>query len=175
MQYWVFDVCTPDEYQTRMKYLEMLFSVSAHNRVVLVPTTLVKNENELLSTLNTYISQGYEGIIIRKPGGGYESKRSFNLMKLKPFKDTEAIVEDFIPGHGKLSGMVGALRGRLLAPEFGDGRVDVGSGFSDAERIFMWDNKDRVIGQVFTLQYQEKTKHGVPRFPTFKHFRDLRF
>lgn len=175
IQYHVFDVHTQDDFATRLKYLQALFCVQGPSRVVLVPTTLVQNENELKELANRYILEGYEGIIIRNPHSGYEHKRSYNLLKHKPFKDTEAVVIDFIPGHGRLSGMLGALRGRLIAPEFESRTVDVGSGFDDFLREYIWKHRVSIEGKVFTLQYQEKTQHGVPRFPTFKHFRDARF
>ena len=70
----------------------------------------------------------------------------------------------------KKAGLVGAnTLGSLLAwnIEFG-----VGSGFTDAERQEIWDNRDKYLGRLITFKYQEIIKGtGRPRFPTFKGFR----
>ncbi len=39
----------------------------------------------------------------------YHSGRSDDLLKLKPWQDTEATVIEILPGKGKFSGMMGAL------------------------------------------------------------------
>jgi DNA ligase-1 len=54
--------------------------------------------------------------------------------------------------------------------------VDVGSGFSDAQRIEIWRNQEKYLGKTITVKYFEESEdaYGNPslRFPIFKGFRE---
>jgi DNA ligase 1 len=103
-------------------------------------------------------SLGGEGLMLRQPGSAYEVGRSLTLLKIKSFRDAEAIVLNHQPGKGKFKGMLGAL-----AVQMPDGtEFSVGTGFSDAERT-----NPPPVGSVVTFRYQELSDGGVPRFPSF--------
>ena len=103
-------------------------------------------------------SLGGEGLMLRQPGSLYEPKRSRTLLKVKSFFDVEATVLSTIPGKGKHEGRLGALHCRLDSGV----DVDVGTGFTDAER-----EAPPAVGARVTVRYQELTPAGVPRFPVF--------
>jgi DNA ligase-1 len=95
---------------------------------------------------------------MRQPGSSYEAGRSGTLLKVKSFLDAEATVLRHQPGRGKLRGFMGALVASLP-----DGTTfAVGTGFSDRERA-----DPPPVGSVITFCYQELSKAGVPRFPSF--------
>jgi DNA ligase-1 len=103
-------------------------------------------------------SLGGEGLMLRRPKSMYEIGRSSSLLKVKTFHDTEGRVIGHAPGTGKHKGRLGAL-----IVELPDGtKFNVGTGFSDAER-----EAPPKIGAVITFRYQELTKDGVPRFPSY--------
>ena len=170
----VFDINNTQNCAGRMRTLGHIFkSGPTTPRVQLIPCTMAHNEDEMYRWMSHYVTAGYEGIVLRKPDSPYESdKRSYGLMKLKPMLDTEAVVVDFIPGRGRLMDTLGALRCLLVTPEFEGKRVDIGSGFTDYERDKIWKDKRCYVNKTLTLRYQEKTKHGIPRFPTFMHWRE---
>lgn len=101
---------------------------------------------------------GGEGLMLRRPGSGYEVGRSTSLLKVKTFHDTEARVVGHAPGTGKHAGRLGALVCELP----GGARFNVGTGLSDAER-----EDPPAIGTVITFRYQELSEDGVPRFPSY--------
>jgi DNA ligase-1 len=114
--------------------------------------------DHLRAELSRVEALGGEGLMLRRPKSLYEVGRSSSLLKVKTFHDTEARVIGHAPGTGKHKGRLGAL-----IVELPDGtRFNVGTGFSDAER----ENPPKV-GAVITFRYQELTKDGVPRFPSF--------
>lgn len=181
MQYHIFDANIKKGAEIRINRVlwHMVEFFNTHpkyftnGRIQIVTTVSVVNNDELHQWEEQFIHQGFEGIMLRHPEAPYEEdKRSYHLLKLKRFYDTEATVIDFLPGMGRLYGTLGALRGRLIDPTFNNITVDVGSGFTDAERNQIWKNRERYLFEKFTLKYQEKTKHGVPRFPTFAHWRN---
>ncbi|MEM6928781.1 MAG: DNA ligase, partial [Myxococcota bacterium] len=105
---------------------------------------------------------GGEGVMLRAPGSTYVAGRSETLLKVKRFLELEARVVAHLPGTGRHEGRLGALR-----TELPDGtRFKVGTGFSDAER-----RAPPAIGTLVTVRYQELTKAGVPRFPSFVRVR----
>jgi DNA ligase len=106
---------------------------------------------------------GGEGLMLREPRSSYEIGRSGTLLKVKTFHDAEAIVVGHVAGKGRHKGNVGAL-----AVELADGTCfSVGTGMSDALR-----RAPPAVGAVITFRYQELSKAGVPRFPSFVGVRD---
>ena len=102
--------------------------------------------------------------MLRRPGSFYESGRSHTLLKVKSFHDAEALVVAHLPGAGKHAGRLGALECTMP-----DGtQFSVGTGFSDAER-----SAPPPLGARITYRYQELSKDGVPRFPSFVGVREI--
>lgn len=120
--------------------------------------TRCESPAHLGTMLRAVESLGGEGLMLRQAGSLYEPKRSRTLLKVKSFFDVEATVEGHAPGKGKHEGRLGALRCRLDNGVL----VDVGTGFTDAER-----ESPPPVGATITVRYQELTPAGVPRFPVF--------
>jgi len=100
---------------------------------------------------------------LRQPGSKYEFGRSETLLKVKRFLDAEARVIGYQPGKGKHSGKLGALM-----VELEDGtKFSLGTGFTDQQR-----ESPPSIGSFVTFRYQELSKTGVPRFPSFLRIAD---
>ena len=96
--------------------------------------------------------------MLREPGSKYEAGRSATLLKVKSFRDAEAIVIGHQAGLGRHKGRLGALLVRLAdGTEFA-----VGTGFSDRER-----GDPPPVGATITFRYQELSEAGVPRFPSY--------
>ncbi|MBX2800985.1 MAG: DNA ligase [Myxococcales bacterium] len=116
----------------------------------------------LEAEMDRIVGLGGEGLMLRKPGSAYVAGRSETLLKVKRFHEIEARVVAHVPGTGRHEGRLGALR---VALENGT-IFKVGTGFSDAER-----EAPPAVGVVVTVRYQELTKAGVPRFPSFLRVR----
>jgi DNA ligase 1 len=101
---------------------------------------------------------GGEGLMLRQPGSRYEAGRSTTLYKVKSFRDDEARVVGHVAGAGRHKGRLGALEVELRSGV----RFSVGTGLSDAER----ESPPRV-GTIITFRYQELSRDGVPRFPSY--------
>lgn len=116
----------------------------------------------LLAERDRIVGLGGEGLMLRKPESQYEAKRSPTLLKVKTHDDAEATVIAHLPGKGKLTGKVGALRVKTT-----DGReFSVGTGFKEAER-----ESPPAVGTVITYRYRGLTDNGLPRFPSLLRVR----
>jgi DNA ligase-1 len=73
---------TPND--ERVKILDKLIKESREERIVMTETTLVNTESEIQTLFDKYISQNYEGIIIKSPKSLYiPGGRNFDWIKLK--------------------------------------------------------------------------------------------
>jgi DNA ligase-1 len=120
------------------------------------------------------IESGFEGIMIKSVDAPYECKRSVSWLKMKPFIEVSLEIINVEEGTGKNEGRLGALvcsgndEGR-------DVRVNVGSGFSDADRIEFWANRDNLARQIVEVRADAVTQNQDGtyslRFPRFLRFR----
>jgi DNA ligase-1 len=120
------------------------------------------------------IENGYEGIMIKDLDAAYECKRSVAWLKLKPFIEVSLSVVDFEEGTGRNAGRLGAI----ICEGEDDGRrihVNVGSGFSDANRDSYWVDRSTIIGHVAEVRADAVTQNQDGtyslRFPRFLRFR----
>lgn len=115
-------------------------------------------------------NMGYEGLMLNKDAP-YECKRSTNLIKIKTFKYSDLRIVGYEEGEGKYVGMLGAV-----VVDYKGSKVNVGSGFTDEQRIEYWRNPETLIGQICTVKYKEETsdkKTGLKsmQFPIFQALR----
>lgn len=199
----VFDYVTTslvEPYCDRMVKLESLalpgFCVKLLPKFIATVEELDAYEEECLAN-------GYEGIMVRSVKGPYKCGRATvkqgYLLKVKRFKDSEAIVIGFEEllsnqneaekdafGRTKRSkaqdGMVPAgTLGKFLVKEIGDtpwqGKefaIGSGEGLTQQLRQHIWDNREKYIGKTVTYKYQPHGSLYLPRLPIWKGFRDHR-
>jgi DNA ligase-1 len=147
-------------WEKRMAFLERLLPDESQQGALAIAVEHVRCDGvaHLRKQLKKVEKAGGEGLMLREPGSAYEAGRSSTLLKVKSFLDAEATVLEHQQGQGKFRGLMGAL-----VVELADGtRFSVGTGFSDRERA-----NPPAVGSVITFRYQELSKDGVPRFPSF--------
>jgi DNA ligase-1 len=120
------------------------------------------------------VGLGYEGIMIKDPMAKYECRRSHAWLKLKPFIEVSLTVTAVEEGTGRNVGKLGAL----VCKGEDDGRdivVNVGSGFSDADRDAYWTHREEVVGKIVEVRADAVTQNQDGtyslRFPRFLRFR----
>lgn len=136
-------------------------------KVYHVPAALVHPE-EMEDVLNEACSQGFEGVMIRRPEFPYEhGKRSFGLLKYKQMHDAEFKIVGYLPGEGKFKGGLGAF-----VCETKDGhRFNAPPSVPLKTRLSLWGQRKQLLGKYLTVQYQELSSQDVPRFPIAKSVR----
>ncbi|KAG8731647.1 hypothetical protein FRC11_003089 [Ceratobasidium sp. 423] len=154
----IFDIPSrgSEPFEERVAYLKKSFQNIP--QVNVVEQILCKSKDHLLKTLKDVERDGGEGIMLRQPGSEYEGKRSSSLLKVKTFYDGEAEVIGYEPGKGKHKGVTGALKCVMASGK----KFSVGSGLTDKQR-----RAPPKVGSIVTYRFQELTRDGVPRFPTF--------
>ena len=166
----------------------------ANEFITVVNHELVDDEKELLAMESVWLNMGAEGLMVRSPDGPYKQGRSTLkegiLGKVKRFVDREYRVVGFEErmhnaneatvnalGHTERSshkenksgrGDLGAL---ILTTEDGL-EFNCGTGFDDATRREIWDNRDQYMGQFAKIKSFLIGVKDKPRFPVFLGFRD---
>jgi DNA ligase-1 len=158
---------------------------------------LVLDKQNVTDITARFLSEGFEGSVLRAPLAPYKFGRSTAregiLLKYKAFTDAEAVItscmekmhngnEPVVDELGltrrsshaagkRASGMLGALNCELLTDR--SVRFGIGSGFTDAQRIALWSQRDKLPGRIVRFRYfPYGSVSGVPRFPVFAGFRD---
>ena len=130
--------CLNLEYTKRREILEKV--VKEDNFSKLVPTLLVKNENEIVDFLENSINSGCEGLMLKTPNAGYRAgARGSNWLKLKREYRNELgdsldlIVIGAYFGRGRRTGLYGTLLLGTYNPENDTfpSICKVGTGFTD--------------------------------------------
>ena len=167
VQYHVYD-CFDDSHKeiTFSERYNILTELNNLEYTKLVPTYSISSKIELDKLFLFFLSEGYEGAIIRadKP---YEHKRSNNLLKYKNFLDSEFKVIDIHEGNGNWSGVAG-----YVTIELNDGstcRSNIKGNKTYCKELL--ENKEKYIGKFATVCYFGITKDGKLRFPYLKSFR----
>lgn len=137
--------------------------VENENVRILDKMGVVTHINDVHTYLKVVEGREGEGLILRNPDAFYELGRSWNLIKVKSFDDTEAEITGYYPGEGKYEGMTGGLVCKL-----DDGTTfECGTGLTDADR-----SSPPKIGSKITIKYMGKTDSGKPRHAVFMGVRD---
>jgi len=197
VEHWTFDLmddCPTVPYNCRMNDLDRLVAPPGMRK--LLPVTIC-NSVELVKFEEKCLVEGYEGIIIRSPGGPYKFGRSTEkegyFLKLKRFEDSEAVIIGFeekvhndnvligdelhtTKRHTYKEGMIpmGVLGALLCTDEKHAWTLSVGSGFDDEQRAEIWTNRKKYLGKVVKYRFQPYGCKDGPRFPTFIGLRDER-
>jgi len=171
IRYHIFDVITKDDARIRQEVLDRIFEGFSRGKYELahVPWFPVESMEHIMDYLRSFVTLGYEGIIVREPNAPYEPRRSTKMMKFKPERsDTYEIVgfKEEISKNGVPKNALGALF--LRGPD--GSSFKVGSGFTRNEREEYWDMRFSLAGNYCTIRYQRLTDRGVPYVSVFDTF-----
>ena len=164
VHYYIFDAPGIEgPFEKRITYAKKWFTSHPDSYAKVLKQEVCQGEEHLKERLKEVESLGGEGLMLRKPESLYFKGRTKELLKVKTFKDTEAVVIRHLPGKGRNEGRLGSLLVRLPnGIEFA-----IGSGLSDVER-----ENPPPVGSTITFKYYGLTKIGVPRFASFLRIRE---
>ena len=191
----VFDIFTNNTapYKERLYELNERLVLDQYTSLVATGQRYVHTKDELLKLLEKERVKGGEGLICRSPSGIYKYGRSTPKeqlsIKLKFFENGEFEVIGFEErmhntnevttnelGYKERSSCKENLipmntLGSLVL-KYGDTEFRCGTGFSDAQRKEIWENKESYLGKLASIRYMSVGQIMLPRIPSFHGFRD---
>lgn len=163
VKYHVYDIISYLPFIDRYTLLKVV--VEASDNLELVPTHKVNSLEEVKKYHKLFLSQGYEGTMIRWGNEGYKiNRRSSNLLKYKDFLDLACKVIDILPSDKNPK--QGIVQCEYKGKTFGCGMK-----FSHKEREEILTNKKKYIGKMAEIRFFEFTDDDIPRFPICVGFR----
>jgi DNA ligase-1 len=154
-----------DSFENRIDIIDALVSKINSPHILSVKHTRILSYDHLFSHHHHITSLDGEGLMIRKPLSLYDPKRSNSLLKVKSFKDDDAIIIGYESGSGRLQNALGSL----IVKWVHDSSVvfKVGTGLTDSIRFSHY-NSILPIGSVISVKFfQIDLSSGKPRFPVF--------
>jgi len=182
-----------DERVFTERFKKLAFMMKHCDNTRLVGNGVCYNQEQVEQEAEFRVAEGFEGIMLRDPSKSYKygrsTKNSQELLKWKPFEDDEFEIVGFVErmhntneaktnelGYTERSlskeGMVPTGMLGALVLKFGEDTFECGTGFSDAQRKEMWDNKESYLGKLAKIRYQKSGMKDKPRFPSFQGIRD---
>jgi DNA ligase-1 len=178
--FYVFDVLPLKEFQSgksnlnaiqRKLNLSDIFNKFTLQHCIEVKPLYTGSDVTQIDKWMEYANQNaWEGLMINldKP---YVCKRTDSILKVKGMNTCDLKVIGFEEGTGRNEGKLGAL---LVG--YKGYTVGVGSGFTDADRDYIWNHLKEYDGKIVEIQYFEESKNqdgGLSlRFPVFLRKRE---
>lgn len=177
----VFDMIPLDDFKAGISKVKCADRKNKLSDVILPQLQWVKvvpvlyqgtDKSQISYWLDKLTSEGKEGCMVNLSNSPYECKRSRSLLKCKKMQSADLIIKGFEEGDGRLKGTLGRIN-----VNYKGNTIGVGSGFTDADRGYFWNNQDSLLGKIVEVQFFEessnsKTNEISLRFPIFKCVRD---
>ena len=137
-------------------------------RIQFVPQVEVSGWDNMMKLHNEYVSEGWEGLVIRDPERPYKPNgRTNDMIKIKVYKD------DCFKVVGKEAGLRGS-EDMVFIMQMSDGRTFKAKPFGDREqKQEYWINfEEKYNGHIGECKFFYYSDDGIPLQPAFKAFRD---
>jgi DNA ligase-1 len=167
--YMVYDVVAPDmTFSERHELLKRIVKSAKNGQIILAPTYKAEDAAEVMTYHQQFVSQGFEGTMVRDDSEGYTiGQRSNQLQKYKDFVDAEFCILDVVEGDGRFKGAAVFVCETDKGVRFNctpEGTMD--------HRRELFTTRKKHIGCWLTIRYQELSRDGVPLFPVGVDIRD---
>lgn len=158
------------KFMDRRKNIEEQFE-NKHELIKIAPLYFITDDiNKVNDKLQEVVSMGLEGLMLNDIDAPYEFKRSKTLMKVKAMSTCDIRCLRIEKGDGKYSDTLGKI-----VCDYKGFELAVGSGFSDEQRNFYYNNPNEILNKIVEVQYFEETKNDKGgtslRFPIFLQVR----
>ena len=158
--------------QEMIDTIPLILPPSPQSIIVGNPYTLIENNPTSIQAQNQFNKDSglsNEGTILRHPDIAYFEGRSNDLLKVKNLEKSTFICTGFFKGTGKYSQSLGkiSVQAEVLGVPVA---ARVGTGFTDAERLEIWNNQSNYRGRQLEVIHLGLTKAGSVRHPVFSKF-----
>jgi len=146
---------------------ELTFDERLHTGHCTVKTIKVQKKADLRKLHKAFVEDGFEGTMIRDKESVYEpGKRSNYLLKYKDFQTEEYEIVGYKVGTGREEGTA------VWECKVGEHTFYAKPEGTMAYRRKLLKNKDKYMGKMLTVRFQNLSAYGVPRFPVGIAVRD---
>lgn len=170
LEYHIYDIINIDNvHETQSQRIRNLLTLNLINMqtsIKIVIPTVVENQKEVEKLHNKFVSEGYEGLILRDPNGEYKfNQRTRNLLKVKQYQDEEFEILDATYDNNKGIGesFVFILKNNINDLTFKSRPTGT------EEQKIAWLNTPGLVGKKATVRFFERSKDGLPQQGSVQH------
>lgn len=194
IKYHVYDI--PAFGVSQLMRFNKLDYIDFSDRIVKTHTRFATTIEQIDQFSEEFLSNEYEGLMIRTLNGEYKTGRSSDLLKHKPFWDSEfqvirvnpkityekLIVPKGTPGSKPYSDgtwykdvnptelpLVGSF---TCKNDLTQDTFEVGSGLTAEDCKYFYDNPQEIIDKKITVKFYGRTDDNIPRNPVYKVLRN---
>lgn len=163
IQYHVYDMIDSVSFSDRLEWITSQ-SLNFGENIKLVSTHKANSIEEVIENFGNYRKLGYEGAMCRADTI-YQSGRSYGLLKIKEFDDSEFKIIGIESGRGRMADcavFVCETKEQSFRCKM-EGSLD---------KLKQYLNDSSLVGKMLTVRYQGFTTNGIPRFPIGIAIRD---
>lgn len=161
VQYHLYDLIADVDFESRNLVLNEMKKELGNDGCIRFVDTHEVTIDDVVPYFRKFREAGYEGGMLRNKAGKYSHKRSYDLLKVKEFDDSEFTIVEVGEGRGKLKGH--AIFECVI--EDGETRFEAKLKGPQEKLAEIYQNKDQYLGKLLTVQFQGRTKNNIPRFP----------
>jgi len=160
----LFDLKSAYKQEVRLYALTQLGLRPYKGIIRIAPSWAVATQEDIEALLAEQMAQGYEGVILRERNALYAEKRVSTMLKIKPRQRDQYRIVGYEEGKGWAEGKLGSF----ILQDVEGNTFNVGSGFTAAQRVDYWHDRELLVGHEAAIVYQNLTDRGVPYAPIFK-------
>lgn len=151
------DLLTPEEFKdgkSSRPYVDRLKAMGTGAlyetpNVAFIETYRVETLEEAYRIYSEHTARGEEGCVLKNPSSLWANGTSKDMVKMKISFEIDLLITAIHEGTGKASGMMGAVS---VQSSEGILKADVGTGWSDDDRKYIFNNQQRILGGILTLK-----------------------
>lgn len=181
LQFWIFDLIEPERMSWGKRYRLLIEAFTRYiedghtcSSFKILQAYNAYNHEDIVKYHNSFVSQGYEGIMIRRYESvdglklsQYRSGRTNSLVKYKHFDDEEVTIIGVDTCSGTEEGAV-----KFIVQDIRGNTFPVRPKGTVSERREWFEKGSDFIGKPLTVRFQGLSDKGVPRFPVGIAVRD---
>lgn len=156
---------------TRYNYLLKVWRMTnLTSRILPVRAYKASTEGAMFIKHKKYVQEGYEGVILRDVNSVYSfGNRTTGIIKYKIPESEEFVVVDFECDKNG----AGVPVCRYYTPAGEPATFKAPFATTAEKRKELWKNRDTLIGCHLTVDFEKRSKYGVPTKPIGKAFREM--
>lgn len=168
LKFRAYDMIDAVDQALRWEYTKDLVEILNSEHISLVENVTVHNMLEVKELHDKWVSEGYEGAMIRHLDGMYgQGQRSRDLLKVKEFDETEFAFKNFEFGQRGVEDLIAVCWTADGESEFRAKMIG-----TRAQKEELYNQNDTSEGRSLTVKHFGLTEDDLPRFPIGKGFRD---
>jgi len=136
-------------YQQRLSALDVISVSNTVPKVQAIQTEKVTSLEEAYTIYSKFTATGKEGAVLKTTDFIWKDGTSKDMVKMKITFEIDLEITHVTEGTGKAAGMMGSIG---VKSREGIIKCDVGTGWSDEDRIRCWKERDTLPGKILALK-----------------------